>query len=84
MAAANLKNSWKAHGGKIMAITIVGLVILTIIGFASLTTPPPDEGTGEFEVLAWDGGRGMELPAQNFDWELYGVEGTDSNRFWFL
>lgn len=77
----SIKAGWAAHGNKIMGITILALVGLTIFGFASLTTPPPENEGGPFEAIAWDGGRGIKLPAASFDWDLYGIKGTNLNDF---
>jgi hypothetical protein len=76
----------KKHKGQILTIGLVAaLVTIGVIGiaafsgsFSGLTNAPT---AGEFDVIAWDGGRGIELPASSFSWTLYGVKGNDLTDF---
>lgn len=76
------KDFWKKNrntvliGGGLLA----ALIVVAVIAFAGVTNPPPPPST-EFDVIAWDGGRGIELPAGSFTFTLYGVEGTNLNDF---
>jgi len=64
--------------------SIIGIVVVIalVVAVPGLTNPPGDDGTtGAFDVIAWDGGRGIELPASSFTYTLYGVEGNDLTDF---
>lgn len=71
------KHATPKNIGLVAAFAI--LFTLIGIGFSGLTNVPV--ATGEFDVLAWDGGRGVELPSGSFNWTLYGVEGNDLTDF---
>lgn len=74
---------WKKN--KTAVVISLGLIALlgvfAYIAFAGLAAPPTPGPTGEFDVIGWDGSRGLELPGDSFDYTLYGVTGNDLSDF---
>jgi hypothetical protein len=69
----------------------LGIVLGLLVGFwspitgyigslfgGSTVTPPP---TGQFDIVAWDGPRNLELPNNAFNYTLWGVTGNDLKDF---